>query len=259
MIERHLPPWFPKAKEIAARVASPVGRPFAAAKKQTTCELYVYDQIGKDPWTGEGVSPDDVLKALAEAKDATELVVHINSPGGYVFDGIAIANAIRGFKGKKTVCVDGLAASIASIIALAGDKVTMKPGSMFMIHDPAGGIFAFGTADQIEDEARKTCAALRKVRENLIDTYVSATGQTASQVSAWMAAETWMTAAEAQARGFTHEIEKVEEPEAPARKTAADAGELAALRSAAQLRTLKLNQYRQAAVPQGVPGRAGLK
>lgn len=206
MIDRRVPAWFPKAKEIAARVRSPAGKPFAAAKKGKCATLHLYDAIGKDPWSGTGIGPEDVVKALAEADGADELAVHVNSPGGYVFDGIAIYNAIRGFKGKKTVYVDGLAASIASIIALAGDRVVTCEGAMWMIHDPAGGIFSFGTADQIEDDARKTVAALRKVRENLIDIYTSSTGQGAGQVSGWMTAETWMTAAEAKDRGFTDEV-----------------------------------------------------
>jgi ATP-dependent protease ClpP protease subunit len=201
-----LPKWYAKAREIAARVPSPVGKPFAAAKQKKHCALYLYEGIGKDPWTGEGISPQDVLAALAEAKDADSLDIHLNSPGGLVFDGIAIFNAIKSFPGKKTVYVDGIAASIASVIALAGDRVVMNEGSMFMVHDPAGGIIAFGGADDIEDEARKTVAALRKVRENLLDLYQSATGQPLSEISAWMTAETWMTAAEAKGRGFADEI-----------------------------------------------------
>ena len=208
MIRPPPPPSWLKAKEIAARVASPVGRPFAAVKKGSTFELYIYDAIGKDPWSDTGVDPADVVAAVAAAKGSDELAIHINSPGGFVFDGIAIFNAIRSFAGKKTVYVDGLAASIASVIAMAGDRVVMNEGSMFMIHDPMGGVFAFGTADQIEDESRKTVASLRKVREVLIDVYTNATGRSMSEVSAWMTAETWMTADEARERGFADEVHK---------------------------------------------------
>lgn len=209
MIDRPNPAWFAKAREFANRVPSPVGKPFATrvqAKAPQRVELYLYDAIGLDPWTGEGTDPSDVVAALKEAKGAAELDVHINSPGGSVFDGLAIFNAIRSFAGKKTVYVDGVAASIASIIALAGDKVVTNEGAMWMAHDPASGVLAFGTAEQIEDEARKTVSALRKVRENLIDIYARKTGKSVSQISAWMSAETWMTAAEALERGFTDEI-----------------------------------------------------
>jgi len=230
MPDRVLPFGYLKAKEIAARLRSPVGKPCAASKKGGVCKLYLYDAIGKDSWTGEGIAPQDVVAILNDAKDATSLEVHVNSPGGYVFDGIAIYNAIRGFNGTKTVYVDGIAASIASVIALAGDTVITNEGGTWMIHEPAGGIFSFGTADEIEDDARKTCAALRKVRETLLDIYVNATGQKLSDISAWMADETWMTAAEAKARGFTDEVAKSDpepdpddpdEPEEPKEKARA--------------------------------------
>ncbi len=211
MIRPPAPTWWTKAKEIAARVASPVGKPFAAAKKEKICEIYLYDAIGKDPWTDTGIDPLDVVKAVADAKGSDELAVHISSPGGFVFDGIAIYNAIRGFEGKKTMYVDGLAASIASVIALAGDHVVTNEGALWMIHDPLGGVFSFGTADQIEDDARKTVQALRAVRDTILDIYVNRTKQSRSQLSAWMSAETWMSAEEAKARGFTDEVVKAED------------------------------------------------
>lgn len=213
MIRPLPPPSWLKAKEIAARVASPVGRPFAAAKKGKISEIYLYDAIGHDPWSDTGIDPSDVVAAVAEAKGSDELAIHINSPGGFVFDGIAIFNAIRSFTGAKIVYVDGLAASIASIIAMAGDRVVMNEGSMFMIHDPWNALFAVGTADQIEDESRKTCNALRKIRETLLDVYVTATGRSMSEISAWMAAETWMTADEACERGFADEVQKMDPAE----------------------------------------------
>lgn len=288
MMTRTVPPWFDKARTIAARVESPVGKPLAAAKKGTTCDLYLYDAIGRDPFSGLGIDPQDVIAMVADAKGSDELVVHVNSPGGYVFDGIAIHNAIRSFAGKKTVCVEGICASIATVIALAGDKVITKPGAMWMVHDPAGGLMSFGTADQIEEDARKTCAALRKVRENLVDLYVSATGAKASEVSAWMTAETWMTAAEALARGFTDEIDSECECDCPEceggdceecscggcaacaegkscnegdcdqggtpRRMSAD---LEAMKFAAMVRERKLKSYRKTASPPPAPASPG--
>lgn len=215
MIDRRVPAWFSRAREIAARVPSPVGRPFAAKKRAKVASLYLYDAIGKDPWGGGGIGPDDVVKALAEASDAESLEVHVNSPGGYVFDGVAIYNAIRGFKGPKTIYVDGLAASIASIIALAGDKVVTNEGALWMIHDPWSGLYTVGTADEIEDDAKKTTTALRKIRETLLDIYQNATGQPLAKLSAWMGDETWMSAEEARERGFSDETAK-QEPAVPA-------------------------------------------
>jgi ATP-dependent protease ClpP protease subunit len=246
MIERRLPAGFLKAREFAARVKSPVGKPFAAEKKKTGPGLlYIYDAIGKDPWSGEGIDANDVVKALAEM-EGDSLEVHINSPGGYVFDGIAIFNAIRAFKGTKTVHVDGIAASIASVIALAGDKVITNEGATWMIHEPASGIYSFGNADEIEDDARRTVQALRKIRENILDIYVTATGQKLSDLSAWMAAETWMTAAEAKARGFTDEVVRQTAAE-PEDKAAAPAAARAAAMNAADVAALARIKRRELA------------
>ena len=195
-----------RAREAAARFPSPTGRPFAAKTDKKCAKLYLFDAIGRDPWSGTGIDPMDVVKAINDAAGADELEVHISSPGGFVFDGIAIFNSIRAFKGKKTTYVDGLAASIASVIALAGDTVITGEGGTWMVHEPASGIMSFGTADQIEEDARKTAAALRSVRETILNIYENATGQNRKALSDLMAAETWMTAAEAKARGFTDEI-----------------------------------------------------
>jgi hypothetical protein len=94
--------------------------------------------------------------------------------------------------------------------------------AMVMVHEPSSGIMVFGSADMIEDEARKTASALRKVRESLLDVYATNTGQNLSQLSEWMAAETWMTANDAKARGFADEILHPADPE-PVRATASSA------------------------------------
>lgn len=208
MIDARSPRWFARAREVATKAGAPIGTPFAAKRAKDAVEIHLYDAIGLDPWTGTGIDPNAVSKEIAAAKGASELVVRISSPGGSVFDGLNIYNAIRAFNGKRTVYVDGVAASIASIIALAGDRVITNDGAMWMVHDPWGGLFAMGTADEIEDSARKTVNALRKVRENLVDIYVRQTGKPVSQVSEWMTAETWMTAKEALAAGLTDEVEQ---------------------------------------------------
>jgi ATP-dependent Clp protease, protease subunit len=207
--------WFEKASEIAARVRSPIGARFKAASAGGKATLYLYDQIGRDFWTGEGTTAQDVVKALAEARGATDLEVRINSPGGDVFEGIAIFNAIRAFNGTRTVVVDGIAASIASVIALAGDKVRTAEGAMWMVHNPWAGVFAVGTADEIEAAASKTVGALRAVRDNLIDIYVSNTGRKRDEIDEWMTAETWMSAAESVERGFSDEMDAPADPEDP--------------------------------------------
>lgn len=208
MIEQQMPAWFARAREIAAKVTNPVGVGFVAKKGPSDATLYLYGDIGKHPLTGDGIDPPEVVNAVNEAvaSGAKSLTVRINSPGGGVFAGLTIANAIRSFPGHKTAVVDGIAASIASVIALAADKVVMNEGSMFMVHEPAGGVMVFGDADQIEESAAKTVKALRKIRENIVDIYAQATGGSPEKMSEMMAAETFMTAAEAKEFGFADEI-----------------------------------------------------
>ncbi len=262
MIVQGPPAWFERGREFAARLKSPFG-PFAAKKADKVASLYLYDMIGKDPWGGGGIDPQDVVKEIAAAKDAEQLDVHVNSPGGFVFDGIAIYNAIRAFDGDRTVYVDGLAASIASVISLAGDRVVTSEGGMWMIHEAMGGLFVWGTADEIEEAARKESAALRKIRENILDIYSTQTGQSHAKLSAWMAAETWMTAAEAKERGFTDEIAAVAEPDdgeaaavVPLRPAALHSPGVVA--DLARARVAQLNERFPRASPGPAPGQPGL-
>lgn len=193
-----LPKSFDSAKTLAARYGAP--RFEAATKKKIAC-LYIYDAIGADLW-GNGITPSQVVEALASARNdgATDLEVYVNSPGGYVFDGFAIYNEIRRWDGPKTVYVDGVAASIASVIALAGDKVVTSSVGAWMVHRPWGGVI--GNADDM----RKTADDLDKIGGVLLDTYARETGSDRASLDEWVTAETWMTAEEALARGFTDEI-----------------------------------------------------
>jgi ATP-dependent Clp protease protease subunit len=213
ILRPQIPAWLQRAREMAARVPSPAGAPFAAKKQDDVAKLYIFDMIGKDPWSGSGVDPAEVAKTIDGMRGAKELEIRLNSPGGYISDGIAIYNTIRSFEGKRTVYVDGLAASIASVIALAGDRIITGEGASWMIHEPMGGIFSFGTADQIEEDARKEAIALRSMRENILSIYTENTGQSLAKLSGWMAVETWMTPAEALERGFTDEIAATPKPE----------------------------------------------
>lgn len=158
--------------------------------------IYIFDQIGKDWWTADGVSAKDFQQALAELGPTMELVVEINSPGGNVWDGLSIYNMLRGHGAKVTTRVTGLAASIASIIALAGDTVEMSESALFMIHK-ASGIQA-GNAD----EMRKMAEMLDKHDEVLAGIYVKKTGKTAAKITELMAAETWYSGTEAKEQGF---------------------------------------------------------
>jgi ATP-dependent Clp protease protease subunit len=167
---------------------------FAKAGKAKT-ELYLYDAIGKD-YFGDGITAESVKKALAEMDPKAELQIFVNSPGGSVFEGLAIYNQIKRWSGKKKIYIDGIAASIASVIAMAGDEIHMASNGMMMIHEPWG--MTAGTAQDM----RKYAESLDKVSDTLLDTYVTRTAGDRKKIKEWMSAETWMSADEAVERGF---------------------------------------------------------
>jgi len=172
---------------------------FEIINKADKAEIWIYEQIGEDFWTGGGVTAKNFQKELAGIK-ASQIDLHINSPGGEVFDGITIYNLIKQHPANVTAHIDGLAASIASVIALAGDTVIMAENALFMIHNPWG--FAMGDAT----EMRKTADLLDKVSGSLVTAYTSKSGKSDDEISALMDSETWMTAQEAKDAGFIDEI-----------------------------------------------------
>lgn len=156
-------------------------------------EIVIYEDIG-DVWGGATAKTfADDLKKLG---DVGEINVRINSGGGNVFDGIAIYNSLKRHPARVVVDVDGLAASIASVVAMAGDEIRMADNALMMIHDP--WIMTAGSAADL----RNTAETLDKVREVLLDTYEGRTRRDREEISGMMAAETWMTSAEAVEAGF---------------------------------------------------------
>ena len=152
--------------------------------------LQIFDQIGEDWFGGSGIS----AKAFSDALQSVgpgPLVVEINSPGGNVWDGLAIYNMLRGRQAPVTTRVVGIAASIASIIALAGDTVEIADAALIMIHDPSGMV-----AGSSED-MRKMADALDQHAEVLAGIYRKKTGRSIESIRAVMKAETWFTADEA--------------------------------------------------------------
>jgi len=172
----------------------------ASDEKKGEAEILIYDDIGAN-WYGEGVTAKQVVKDL-EALDAKRIRVRINSGGGEVFEGLAIYNALRTHKAKITTEIDGVAASIASVIALAGDTVKMADNAFFMIHNPAG--LVMGDANDM----REFADLLDRVGGSLAHVYAEKSGQDDAQVQEWMDAETWFTAEEAKAAGFVDAITK---------------------------------------------------
>ena len=172
---------------------------FEIINKADKAEIWIYEQIGEDFWTGGGVTAKNFQKELAGIK-ASQIDLHINSPGGEVFDGITIYNLIKQHPANVTAYIDGLAASIASVIALAGDTVIMAENALYMIHNPWG--FAMGDAT----EMRKTADLLDKIGGSLVTAYASKSGKPDDEIYALMDASTWMTAQEAKDAGFIDEI-----------------------------------------------------
>jgi len=152
--------------------------------------LQIFDQIGEDWFGGSGISAKAFSDALQSVGQGP-LVVEINSPGGNVWDGLAIYNMLRGRQAPVTTRVIGIAASIASIIALAGDDVEIAEAALFMIHDPSGMVAGSS------DDMRKMADALDQHAEVLAGIYAKRTGRTTDSIRKAMKAETWFTAAEA--------------------------------------------------------------
>jgi ATP-dependent Clp endopeptidase proteolytic subunit ClpP len=161
-------------------------------------DLFIYDVIGEDWWTGGGVTAKQFAKDMQALKTAT-INLHLNSPGGNVWDGQAIYNALIGHPAKVTTFVDGLAASIASVVAMAGDRIVMAENALMMIHDPWAA--TTGTAGDM----RKMADTLDKVKDTIVGVYARRTGLHEDSVSELMTAETWYTADEAVTAGFADE------------------------------------------------------
>ncbi|MGB7363140.1 MAG: head maturation protease, ClpP-related [Rhodococcus sp. (in: high G+C Gram-positive bacteria)] len=163
-----------------------------------SAEILIYDEIG-DSWWG-GVSAKDFVRDII-AIDADTITIRINSPGGDVFDGIAIMNAIKAHPATVTVYVDGLAASAASFIAMAGNDIIIRRNAEMMIHDPSG--FCYGNAADMTDLA----AQLDRIGTNIATMYADRAGGTVESWRDLMLAETWYSAEEAVTAGLADRVE----------------------------------------------------
>lgn len=179
------------------------------ALAKNRAEIMIYDPIGGD-WYGNGVTAQRFVDDLAALGDVKDITVRINSPGGEVFDGFAIYNALKNHPAQVHVQIDGLAASIASVIAMAGDLVTMGTGAMIMIHDPWS--IALGDADDFRGAAEM----LDQIKVGIIDAYAVRTGIDRDELSTMMDKETWLTVDEAIEKGFADERINEQRHETPA-------------------------------------------
>ncbi len=171
---------------------------FKAEVSDDQATLYLYDAIVSDDFFG-GVSAESFVKEL-NSINAPIINLRINSPGGDVFAARAIETAIRQHKSEIHVHIDGLAASAASYIAIAGDKVSMSEGAFMMIHK--AWTVAFGNSYDLVE----TATLLEKIDDSLVKSYADKTGKESEMIIDWMDNETWFSAQESLDNGFIDEI-----------------------------------------------------
>jgi ATP-dependent protease ClpP protease subunit len=168
-----------------------------AAAANAPAYISIYDEIGLG-----GVTAGQFEAALRGLGEPRAIELHINSPGGDVFQATAIHSMLDRHPARVTAYVDGVAASAASLIAMAGDDIIMPANAMMMVHAPSGAVL--GTGDDIRDMAD----TLDRIGQAMASTYARRTGQPIDRVIAWMDAETWFTAAEAVQYGFATVVEQ---------------------------------------------------
>ncbi|WP_371056875.1 head maturation protease, ClpP-related [Rhodosalinus sp. K401] len=163
--------------------------------RDSGAEVLIYDEIG-----AYGVSAKGFLAELGALPDDGPIDLRLNSPGGSVFDAVAIHNALSRHAGTVTVWIDGIAASAASYVAMAGDAIVMPENAFLMIHDPSG--LVMGTAADM----REMAGTLDKIAAGMTRGYAARSGKTEDEIAALMAAETWFSAAEALEAGLATQL-----------------------------------------------------
>lgn len=164
-------------------------------------ELVLYGFVGDNYWD-EGFTDLDVIYALAEVGRSSDITVRINSGGGYTDHGIAIYNALVAHQGNVDVIIDAMAASCGSLIAMAGDTITMRAGSEMMIHGPSGGVW--GKASDLEAYAEHA----RNLGRGMAEIYADQSGEDIEDLIAEMEGEIWLTPDQAVERGFATDAVK---------------------------------------------------
>lgn len=177
---------------------------FQMKATNNVAQIDIFGDIVSEKWFDEETSATSFRDALKELGDVSTINLSINSGGGSVFDGIAIYNMLKSHKATVNVYVEGLAASIASVIAMAGDTITMRSGSMMMVHMP--WTLSQGNAE----EMRKTADTLEKTGDSIVDIYSERTGIPSDDIRNIMNDETWLSAEEAVEQGWATKIDKKE-------------------------------------------------
>jgi ATP-dependent Clp protease, protease subunit len=165
-------------------------------------EVYIYGLITDEKWLNEDVTPTWFKDQIAKLKNFKNINLYINSPGGGVFAGMTIYNVVNRMSAEVTAYIDGLAASIASVVAMAADKIIMPKNALMMIHNPMGIVMGYA------EDMRKEADLLDRVKSSIMSTYKDRTKKDEKKISAMMDAETWMTGEEAVRDGFADVLEE---------------------------------------------------
>ena len=155
----------------------------------------IYDEIG-----GYGVKASTLTDEINACGNASEIHLLIYSPGGYIFEGLAIYNALKNHPAKKIVHIEGMAASMASFIAMCGDHIVMPENAMMMIHAPRG------VTAGVSGDVRRFADLMDKLGDTMAETYAGITGRSKQEITSMMEAETWMDGNECKANGFADEV-----------------------------------------------------
>lgn len=170
------------------------------AKADGELEILLYEMIGADFWTGEGITAKSFAEDLKAAGKVSKIHLRVNSPGGNVFDGIAIYNTLLSHGAKVSGQVDGIAASIASVIIMAASEISMGDNTMMMIHNPATMIA--GDSHRM----RKMADTMDKIKNSIITAYQRHTDLSSDAIATLMDDETWMEAQETVDKGFAENV-----------------------------------------------------
>ena len=175
---------------------------FTMKATDDSAEIVIYDEIGASFWNENSIGAKQFLDDLTALGDVKNITLRINSPGGDVFDGVAIHNALKNHGARITAHVDGIAASIASYIAMAAHKIVMPSNAFMLIHNAAG--FVFGSADDM----RSMAADLDRIDKSITATYATRSGSKPSIIKSLMAEDRLLDAIEAKDLGLADEVVK---------------------------------------------------
>ncbi|HAL0739614.1 TPA: Clp protease ClpP, partial [Escherichia coli] len=168
---------------------------FSIKAMSDVAHVRIYDEIG-----GYGVKASALTDEINACGNVSEIHLSIHSPGGDIFEGLAIYNALKNHPAKKIVHIEGMAASMASFIAMCGDHIVMPENAMMMIHAPRG------VTAGVSGDVRRFADLMDKMGDTMAETYAGRTGKSKQEITAMMEAETWMDGSECKANGFADEV-----------------------------------------------------